>query len=179
MFGGAGDKKGADRRKKNRILYVVAIMILAGAVVLAFMAFSESEQQYPFTEFYILEPNGAEGTAPLECVLHEPQELILGVNNHEYVDEKYIMEIFLVEEQFDPAKNRSLISSMDLLERHAVNLSHDEGCEFSFRFGIDSPQYNKIELLLHKDEAPPEEIRNEDRINASYRDLHIWIDIRS
>jgi uncharacterized membrane protein len=179
MFGGAGDKKGADTRKQKYILNVVIIMVLAGAVVLAFMAFSESEKQHPFTEFYILEPNSAEGTAPLECILHETQELVIGVNNHEYVDEKYILEIFLVEEQFDPAKNRSLISSMDLLERHAVNLSHDEVCELSFRFGIDSPKYNKIELLLHKDEAPPEEIRNEDRINASYRDLHIWIDIPS
>jgi len=179
MSGGTGKKTNEGTQNKRSIVRVVAVLVLACALVLAFIAFSEPERNEPFTEFYLLGQESAAGSLPRECVLHEPQELIIGVNNHEYKDETYVLEIFLVEELFDPVENTTSIVSMDLLEQHTVNLSHDEGHELAYQFGIDSPQYNKIELLLHKGEAPSEEIRNEDRINASYRDLHLWIDVRS
>jgi uncharacterized membrane protein len=179
MVDGTGKKTDGESRKPRRVFRVAAVLVLVCAVVLAFVALSAPEQSEPFTEFYLLGQDGAADSLPRECILHEPQELIIGVYNHEYENEAYILEIFLVEEQFDPIENATSIASMDLIERYAVNLSQDEGRELVYRFGIDSPQYNKIELLLHRDEVPAEDIRNEDRINASYRDLHLWIDVQS
>jgi uncharacterized membrane protein len=177
MSGGDGEREGANATNRKRILQVVAIVLLACALGAALVAFSEPESRRCFTEFSLLEEERGAAASPMQCSLQEPQELVIGVYNHEYAEEAYVIEIFLVEEEYDPVANASRITSMNLLERHAVNLSHDEARGFAFTFGIDSPAYNKIELLLYKDGAPPEEIRNEDRINASYRDLHVWIDI--
>lgn len=168
--------EGANAKNRNRILQVVALVLVACAVVVALVAFPEAESRRPFTEFSLRNPEGGAAASPLQSSIQEPQELVIGVYNHEYANQAYVLEIFLVEESYDPVANVTRIASMDLLERHSLNLSHDEAQEFAFTFGIDSPRYNKIELLLHKDSAPPGEIRNEDRINASYRDLHLWID---
>jgi uncharacterized membrane protein len=177
MFGDDGGKERGDTKNHNRILRAVAVLVLACALVVALAVLSEPEPHHPFTEFYLLDQERVPAASPMDCSLSESQELVVGVHNHEFEDEAYVLEIFLIREQFDTAENVSRISSMDLLDRHALNLSHDEVREFTYTFGINSPQYNKIELLLHKDEVPPAEIRNEDRITASYRDLHIWIDI--
>jgi len=99
------------------------------------------------------------------------------VYNHEFQDERYILQIFLVEEHFYPETNATRIAIMDLLERYPVHLPHDEAREFVYRFGIESPDSNKIELLLHQDDAPSGDVRNEERIDASYRDLHLWFDV--
>ncbi|MDG6257141.1 MAG: DUF1616 domain-containing protein [Methanomicrobiaceae archaeon] len=177
MVGGTGGSEGGKIQTGRRILCVGAILALIGALAIGILMVSEPERHDPFTEFYLLERAGASGSSPREYVLHEPQELTIGVGNHEFQDERYVLEIFLVEEQFDPETNATRIAAMDLLERYPINLSHDEVREFVYRFGIDSPDYNKIELLLHKDGVPSGNVRTEDRINASYRDLHLWIDV--
>jgi len=40
-----------------------------------------------------------------------------------------------------------------------------------------SPGFNRIEFLLFNESVPDETVRGMERINQSYRDLHLWVKV--
>ena len=59
-----------------------------------------------------------------------------------------------------------------------VTVPHNETRELPWEFSVPSPAYNRIEFLLYNETIPQESIMGEERISASYRDLHLWVRVR-
>jgi hypothetical protein len=48
-----------------------------------------------------------------------------------------------------------------------------------YSFTTKKTTYNRIEFLLFNETVPGDRVQGMDRINQSYRDLHLWITVRS
>jgi uncharacterized membrane protein len=91
----------------------------------------------------------------------------------------YTVEVILANVSFDSATNTSSFGAIQRIDRWTIEVPDNNTVEQSFRFAVNDPQFNRIEFLLWNETVAGEEIRGADRINASYRDLHLWIDVGS
>lgn len=167
--------------KQNRtdrilsIVLIISIVFAVGTTVFFIVLPKEGEK---FTEFYILGEKGMAADYPTRFFAGTDQELIIGIGNHEYDDKRYFVEVFGINQEFDELTNSSSINSMMLLDRITVDVKDNSTEELDYTFTIDDQQINKLQLLLFMDSYPPESIWGQERINASYRDLHLWVDMR-
>jgi len=106
------------------------------------------------------------------------QTLIIGVGNHEYRDITYTIEALLLNQTFDTRTNTSTIHAVEPLDRFTLAVPHNETREVVWNFTVPSPGYNRIEFLLFNETVPDASVTGRDRINASYRDLHLWVRVR-
>jgi hypothetical protein len=79
----------------------------------------------------------------------------------------------------DDLTNTSRILEMDPLWRHSLTLAHNETADIAYNLSVEKTGYNRIEFLLFNETVPGADVRSGDRINASYRDLHLWVTIRA
>ena len=106
------------------------------------------------------------------------QALIIGVGNHEYRNITYTVEALLLNQTFDTRTNTSTIHAAEPLDRFTLVVPHNETSEVVWNFTVPSSDYNRIEFLLFNETVPGPEVTGEDRIGASYRDLHLWVRVR-
>jgi outer membrane lipoprotein-sorting protein len=113
--------------------------------------------QEPFTEFYILGPEGKADNYPTNYVLGENGTLIVGITNHEYRHVNYTMDIRL--------KNTSLPLSPD--QKH-ISLGHNDTSKKAITITPPFEGTNmELEFLLFN------EIDN----SMPYRNLNLWINV--
>jgi uncharacterized membrane protein len=79
----------------NASLSVVLVIILLASVCATLYVISAASNSDPFTEFYLLGPNGKADNYPREFNISEPQPVIVGVVNHEYRDMDYDLVVLL------------------------------------------------------------------------------------
>ena len=157
------------------VLLVVAIVVALATTVYVIAVPKEGEH---FTEFYILGPGGKAADYPTDFPAGTAQSLIIGVGNHEYREIPYTVEALALNQTFDPATNTSTIHAAEPLDRFVVTVPHNETRELPWEFSVPSTDYNRIEFLLFNETVPDPSVTGEDRINASYRDLHLWVRVR-
>ena len=80
---------------------------------------------------------------------------------------------------FDEKTNTSSLLAMDRLDRYTVHLAHNQTSTLPYTFVPERTGYNRIEFLLFNESVPDERVQGMDRINQSYRDLNLWVTIRS
>jgi len=131
-----------------------------------------------FTEFYILGPGGKAADYPTDFPAGRSQTLIVGVGNHEYREITYTVEALLLNQTFDTRTNTSTIHAAEPLDRFTLAVPHNETREVVWNFTVPSPEYNRVEFLLFNETVPGPAVTGADRINASYRDLHLWVRVR-
>ncbi|MCK9299719.1 MAG: DUF1616 domain-containing protein, partial [Methanoculleus sp.] len=131
-----------------------------------------------FTEFYILGPGGKAADYPTDFPAGSAQSLIVGVGNHEYREIPYTVEALALNQTFDTRTNTSTIHAVEPLDRFVVTVPHNGTEEMAWNFSVPSPDYNRIEFLLFNETVPDPAVTGADRINASYRDLHLWVQVR-
>jgi hypothetical protein len=68
--------------------------------------------------------------------------------------------------------------AMDPGEGLALTLAHNETRIIPYNLSIKKTGYNRIEFLLFNESVPGLEVTGSDRINASYRDLHLEVTVR-
>ncbi|HOB17608.1 MAG TPA: DUF1616 domain-containing protein [Candidatus Methanoculleus thermohydrogenotrophicum] len=153
------------------IILIAAVLVAAGTTIFIILAPAEGEK---FTEFYILGPKGKAADYPTEFMAGTPQTVIIGIGNHEGQDITYTVQTFAVQSRFDNATNQSVIVSAVLLDQFSVTVPHNQTVEQPYTFRIMDSNTNRIEFLLFK-EVPPENRSGSDLIDASYRDLHLWL----
>jgi uncharacterized membrane protein len=90
----------------------------------------------------------------------------------------YTVETVLLNMTFDETTNTSSISAWQPLDSFTATLAHNETREFPYNFTVDDRQYNRLQFLLWNESVGPDTVTGQDRINASYRDLHLWITVR-
>ncbi len=143
--------------KTDRILTIVLVIsILASVMTLAYVV-ATPKQGERFTEFYILGPERMADNYRTQLVLGESVDVIVGIVNHEYSMVNYSVVIRLDDEIIDTPQSLQNIS-----------LEHDQQWEKPVSFVPSvTGESMKLQYLLYR----------EDNMTASYRDLHLWVNV--
>ncbi len=157
------------------VLLVLSIVAAAGTT--AFVIFVPKEGEH-FTEFYLLGAEGKAADYPSTFGAGTPQWVTVGVSNHEYRDVAYTVETHAFNQTFDPVTNTSSIDRTVLLDSYSVTLLHNQTDERRVNFTVPDAGYNKLEFLLFNETVPAESVAGQARIDASERDLHLWVRVR-
>jgi uncharacterized membrane protein len=162
-------------RVLNMVL-LLSIVVAIGATIYVITVPKEGEH---FTEFYILGAQGKAADYPQDLQAGETYPMIIGIGNHEYRNVTYTVEVDFMNMTFDPATNLSSVGAMITVDRFPVTLPHNTTQEIPWNFTAPETGYNRLEFLLFNETVPDDAVWSMDRINASYRDLHLWVTIRS
>jgi Predicted membrane protein len=167
-----------EASRLDRALSVVLVVSIVAALATTAYVIAVPKEGEHFTEFYILGEKGKAADYPTNFPAGSTRSLIIGVGNHEYREIPYTVEALALNQTFDPATNTSTIHAAETLDRFVVTVPHNETRELPWNFSVSSPEYNRIEFLLFNETIPGEDVVGQDRINASYRDLHLWVRVR-
>jgi Predicted membrane protein len=165
--------------RTDRALNLILLLSILVAVFATIYVITVPKEGEHFTEFYILGEKGKAADYPRDLVMGTEYRLIIGVGNHEYRNVTYTVECHLLNMTFDPATNTSSLHAMRELDSFPVDLPHNSTKEILWSFTVADPGYNRLEFLLFNETVPDDRIRSMDRINASYRDLHLWVEMQS
>jgi uncharacterized membrane protein len=170
-------EEGASRL--DRALSVLLIVAIVAALITTAYVLAVPKEGEKFTEFYILGSGGMAADYPTRFSAGEEQSVIIGIGNHEYRTVTYTVETHLLNQTFDSGTNTSQIRSMQLLDRFTVEVAHNETVEVPYTFSVDDPEVNRLQFLLFNETVPADGVTGAERIGAGYRDLHLWISVRS
>lgn len=168
-----------ETSRLNRIVSVLLLIAIIAAVVTTIYVIVVPKEGEKFTEFFILGEKGKAADYPSRLFVGDNASLFIGIGNHEYRNLTYTVETYLVNMSFDEKTNTSSLLTMDRLDRFTVPFSHNQTSTLPYMFIPERTGYNRIEFLLFNESVPDESVRGMDRINQSYRDLNLWVTIRS
>jgi uncharacterized membrane protein len=156
------------------VLLVIAIAAAIGATLWVIAVPREGER---FTEFYILGGKGMAADYPERVVAGRSYPVFIGIGNHEYRAVNYTVETWLLDMEQDRALNSSRIRSMERLDRIPVPLAHNGTARLPYPVIVPGTGYNRLEFLLFNETVPGDEVTGMERVNRSYRDLHLWVTV--
>jgi uncharacterized membrane protein len=158
------------------LLLLAAIITAIGSTIYVIAIPDEGER---FTDFFLLGEKGAAADYPLDVVSGKNYSISIGIGDHEHRTVSYMVEIWSMVSIHDEFTNTSQILAMDLLDRFPVTVKHNETVIIPYKLSVKKPVYNQIEFLLFNESIPGDSLMGSGRINASYRNLHLWITMRS
>ncbi len=168
----------AGSSRLDRALSVILVAAIIAAVATTIYVIVVPKEGEKFTEFYILGKEGKAAGYPTDLRVGEASSVIIGIGNHEYRNVTYTVELHMVHQEFDPVTNTSAVLSMERLGSFPVTLPHNATYQEPYPFTVDSAGANQLKFLLFMDQAPPDSVWGPERINRSYRDLHLWVRVR-
>ncbi|MDP3562915.1 MAG: DUF1616 domain-containing protein [Methanoregula sp.] len=163
----------------DRILSIILLIAILAAVTTTIYVIVVPKEGEKFTEFFILGTDKKAADYPSRIMTGENSSLYIGIGNHEYRNISYTVETYLQTMTFDEKTNTSTLQAMDRIDRFTVPVSHNQTIITPYTFSAKKTTYNRIEFLLFNDTVPGDTVKGMDRINQSYRDLHLWITVRS
>ncbi|MFA4859852.1 DUF1616 domain-containing protein [Methanoregula sp.] len=164
----------------DRVLSIILLLAIVAAVTTTVYVIVVPKEGEKFTEFFILGEKQKAADYPTSLIVGQNRSLFIGVGNHEYRNISYTVETYLVQMNFDEKTNTSTVSAMTPVNRFIVPVAHNQTVITPYSFAPKTTGYNRLEFLLFNDTAVPDAgVQGMDRINASYRDLHLWVTIRS
>jgi len=168
-----------ESTRLDRVLSIVLLITILAAVATTVYVIVVPKEGEKFTEFFILGKDQKAAAYPTRLMVGENSSLFIGIGNHEYRTIPYTVETWLESMTFDEKTNTSSLQAMDRLDRFVVPVSHNQTVITPYSFSAKKTGYNRIEFLLFNGTAPDDRIKGMDRINQSYRDLHLWVSVRS
>jgi uncharacterized membrane protein len=163
----------AKKGRFDRILGVVLALAILVTVATAIYIIAVPREGEPFTEFFMLGNNRTAMDYPDTILPGKMYPMFVGVGNHEYRTTRYTIETWMLLTEFDNVTNSSRIRAMDPSDRLSVTLAHNQTMIIPYNFSVNRTGYNRMEFLLFDENVPGFEVTGRDRINASYRDLHL------
>jgi len=170
------DREASKMDRALSIILIISIVVAIGTTIFVIVVPKEGEH---FTEFFILGEGGKASDYPTDFRAGTPQTVIIGVGNHEFRDIGYTVECLALTQTFDESTNISVIQNMVLMDRFVMDVPHNSTEKKTYTFTLDNPEYNRVEFLLFNETVAPDTVWGRDRITASYRDLHLWTEVRS
>jgi uncharacterized membrane protein len=164
-------EKGIDRFLSICLVIVIIITIVTTAFVILFP--NEGER---FSEFFILSEKMTSSGYPDQLIPEVNYPLYIGLGNQEHRNVTYTVETWILRTEFDTATNTSHILTMDPGERLTLTLAQNETRIIPYNLSVRESGIDRIEFLLFNETVPGSEITGFDRIDASYRDLHLWVE---
>lgn len=162
----------------DRALSIILVIAIVAAVATTIYVIVVPKEGEKFSEFYILGQGGKAADYPTRFPAGSAQSVIIGIGNHEYRNITYTVETILLNQSYDTVTNTSVISAYLPLDSFSATLPHNETREFPYNFTVTDPKYNRLQFLLFNETVPLANVTGSDRVNASYRDLHLWITVR-
>jgi uncharacterized membrane protein len=163
----------AKKSRFGRILGIVLALAVLVTLVTAIYVITVPREGDPFTEFFILGMNRTAENYPDNIIPGQVYPMYVGVGNHEYRASRYTIETWMLFTEFDNVTNSSMIRAMDPGDRLSISLAHNQTTIIPYNFSVNKTGYNRVEFLLFNENVPGFEVTGRDRINASYRDLHL------
>jgi uncharacterized membrane protein len=168
----------AEGSRIDRILSIILLIAIIVSVGITIFAIAVPKEGEKFTEFYILGENKIAADYPDQIFVGNEYPMYIGVGNHEYRNITYTVETWLVQMDFNEKANISTISLMDPLDRFSLLVPDNETEITPYALSAPSTGYDRVEFLLFNESVPGSSVKGMDRINASYRDLHLWVNVR-
>jgi uncharacterized membrane protein len=162
----------------DRLLRLVITFAILGAVLATVYMIAVPKEGERFTEFFILGENKLAADYPDQINAGQNYPMFIGVGNHEYRNMNYTIETWIMRMEFDTITNTSTIFVMDPGERLVLPLAHNETMIIPYNLSVKKTGYDRVEFLLFNETVPGIDVTGSDRINASYRDLNLWITVR-
>jgi uncharacterized membrane protein len=163
--------------RTDRILSLILLVAIVSAIGTTIFVIVVPKEGEKFTEFYILGEKKMAADYPDRLNIGEKYPMYIGIGNHEYRNVSYSVETHMMTMNFDEETNTSTILNMVLLDRTSVNLSHNQSVITPYNLTTPGVGYNRVEFLLFNESVPGTNVSRMDRINASYRDLHLWVKV--
>ena len=172
-----GSKPGTSRT--DRILSVILLIAIIAAVATTVYVIVVPKEGEKFTEFFILGEKQKAADYPTSLVTGRNSSLYIGIGNHEYRTVNYTVETYFTNMSFDDQTNTSSLESMNLLDRFTVSVPDNETVTRPYSFTPATKTFNRIDFLLFNESVPDSGVTGLERINRSYRDLHLWVTVGS
>lgn len=137
--------------KTERILSIILIISIILAIATTVYIIVKPKEGEKFTEFYILGPDGKASNYPTNLTTGQTGSLIIGVVNHEYATEDYLLVVKV---------------NNNTLKNQTITLTSGQKLEIPYNFTAARGQ-KKMEFLLYK--LPDNE--------TVYRSLHLWLNV--
>ena len=162
----------------DRFLSVVLALIMIIAIITTvFVIVAPKEGGERFTEFYILGETQMATNYPNQIITGQNYPMYIGVGNHENRNTTYTIETWLLRTEFDNVTNSSRIITMDPNNRLSFTLAHNQTMIIPYNLSVKKTGYDRVEFLLFNESVPGFDVTGKDRINASSRELHLWVTI--
>jgi len=162
------------RSRVDRLLSVVLTLVAIVALLTTLCVIIFPQDGERFTEFFILGENRTAANYPDVIRPGQNYPMYVGIVNHEYRDTSYTIETWLLRTEFDNVTNTSHIIAMDPSDRLSFTLANNETKIIPYNLSVRKTGYDRVEFLLFNESIPGLEVTGKDRINASYRYLHLW-----
>jgi len=162
----------------ERILGTVIILSILIATITTIYVITVPKEGEQFTEFFILSENRTAANYPGTIIIGQNYPLYVSVGNHEYRNITYTIETWMIHAEFDNVTNSSSIIAMDPNDLVSLTLPHKETAIIPYNMSVKKTGYNRVEFLLFNETVPGFNVTGSDRINASYRDLHLWVKVQ-
>jgi uncharacterized membrane protein len=159
----------------DRYLMVVLALLILIAIITAVFVISVPREGEHFTELYLLGNNRTAADYPDRIIVGQNYPVYIGVRNHEYRDTHYTIETWIMRTEFNNVTNSSLITRMDPLDRVVFPLAYNQEQVIPYNLSVNSTSYNRVEFLLFNESIPGFDVAGRNRINASYRNVHLTL----
>lgn len=164
-------------KKTDKILTIVLICsILLLIFTTSFLIVFPKENE-KFTEFFILGEKLMAADYPTKIFASQDYQMYIGVGNYEYRNTSYAIEVYLINMTYDESGNTSYVSRIAPSVNFSISLSHNETIMLPYKLIANDTIYNRVEFLLFEDSIINKNLSFMEKINSSYRDLHLWIDV--
>jgi len=165
--------------KKDRILFFVSIFAILMVVLSVALVMTLPKPGEKFSEFFILGENRTADSYPGVVIPDRSYPMYVGIGNHEFRTVNYSVEIYLIPTPANETTNVAPRSMMLPVTRYSVTLSHNETTVIPFDLIVPDENYTRVDFLLFDETPPGYDITGLDRVNASYRNLHLGFNATS
>jgi uncharacterized membrane protein len=161
----------------DRFLSGILALVLLIAIATTIYVIASPKESEHFSEFFILGEKGMAADYPDSIIVGQNYPIFIGVGNHEYRNMSYTIETWASLTEFDNVTKSTTILVMDPLDHQSLVLSHNQTREIPYNLSLNKTSYNHVEFLLFNETVPGPEVTGSDRINASYRDLYLRVNV--
>ena len=172
-------KKGIfpSKTKSDRVLSIVLALVMLIVISTILYSISVPKEGERFTEFFILGENQRVADYPNQIIAGLDYPMYISVGNNEYRTISYTIETWILRTEFDSVTNTTAVMEMDPIDRLSLTVAHNETRIIPYNLSVKNIGYNRVEFLLFNDNVPGPEVTGSDRINASYRNLHLGVSV--
>ena len=161
----------------DRFLSATLILVLLITLITTIYVVTVPKEAERYTEFFVLGENRTIARYPDQINVSQNYPIYVGVGNHESGTITYTIETWLIHTEFNNVTNTSSVIAMDPNDHLSITLLANETKVIPYNLSVRNKDYNRMEFLLFKENVPGYEVIGSDRINASYRNLHLWVTV--
>jgi uncharacterized membrane protein len=158
----------------DRLISITLTLVMLIALLSIVYVFTVPKEGEQYTEFFILDENRTTVNYPNLTSIGHNYPMFIGVGNHENRNVTYTIETWMLQTEFNNETNTSRIVTMDPNDRNTFTLTHNQTLIIPYTISMKKTGYDRVEFLLFNESVPHFDVNGRDRINVSYRNLHLW-----